>query len=137
MHNSGPLNYPALTGNERERATLDINVALQRQDIDIRSQMLHNQQHLAAVQIKAAEREFLRSTRAKGVISTARFRFGRWTIWKCQVNRDYAWSTQAGRWKVSVSKYPSASNATRQRLLVEGLKRRVADLTIRSPVYGK
>ena len=135
------INSPALTNEyERERATLDsINVALQRQDIDIRSQMLHNQHtsDLAAVQIKAAEREFLRSQSAKGVISQRDFDRAMDNLESARLNRDYALvNAKLQAESLTFELKTKRLERERQRLLVEGLKRRVADLTIRSPVDG-
>jgi HlyD family secretion protein len=135
------INSPTLTNEyEREHTTLDsVNVALQRQDIDIRSQMLHNQHtsDLAAVQIKAAQREFQRSESARGVISQRDFDRAMDNLESARLNHDYALANaKLQQESLAFELKTKRLERERQRLLVEGLKRRVEDLTVRSPVDG-
>jgi HlyD family secretion protein len=137
------LDSPALVNQyAQERATLDsLNIALERQSIEIRRQILKNQEDSdqAGVQIHAAEREFKRADTAwhQGVIP----------------ERDYARASDdvdsarlAYSHAVANAKLENESlqfelrtkrvERDRQKLLVEDLGRRVADLQVRSPVSG-
>jgi HlyD family secretion protein len=137
------LDSPALVNQyAQERATLDsLDIALERQSIEIRRQILKNQEDSdqAGVQIHAAEREFKRADAAwhQGVIP----------------ERDYARASDdvdsarlAYSHAVANAKLENESlqfelrtkrvERDRQKLLVEDLGRRVADLQVRSPVSG-
>jgi HlyD family secretion protein len=139
----GTLDSPSLVNEyAQERATLDsLNVALERQAIEVRRQELQNKEQadLASVQIHAAQREFKRAA----------------TAWKEQVipERDYARAgddvdTAQLTYDHAVANAKLADESLefelrtkrlerdRQRLLVENLARKVQDLTIRSPVDG-
>jgi HlyD family secretion protein len=137
------LDSPELTNElQREQATLDsLDAALARQQIEIRRQILTGQQQadLALVAITAAERELKRSqwawdqrviserdyTRAQDEVSTARLNF------------NHARDTAAlERDSLALELRTRRLERDRQALTVAGLKRRVAELTVRSPVDG-
>ena len=137
------LESPELTNElQREQATLDsLDAALARQQIEIRRQILTDEQRadLAQVTINAAERELKRSqwawdqrviserdyTRAQDEVSTARLNF------------DHARDTAAlERDSLTLEQRTRRLERDRQALTVAGLKRRVAELTVRSPVDG-
>jgi HlyD family secretion protein len=134
---------PTLTNEyERERATLDsVDAALQRQDIDVRSQLLQNQQtsDLAAVQLKAAEREYQRSESAlqEGVIPQRDLDRARDSLDSAKLTHEHALANAKLQEEVfNFELKTKRLERERQRLLVEGLKRRVDDLTVHSPVDG-
>jgi len=137
------LDSPELTNElQREQATLDsLDAALARQQIEVRRQILTGQQQadLAQVAITAAERELKRSqwawdqrviserdyTRAQDEVSTARLNF------------NHARDTAAlERDSLALELRTRRLERDRQALTVAGLKRRVAELTVRSPVDG-
>jgi HlyD family secretion protein len=139
----GMLDSPALVNSyTQERATLDsLNVALGRQEIDLRKQELADKEQadLAQVAIHGAQREYNREE----------------TSWKEGVepekNLDQAGDNLAN---AKLAYQQSLANAKlnaesleydlrtkrlerdRQKLVVDNLAREVADLTVRSPVRG-
>jgi HlyD family secretion protein len=135
------ISSPALINEyERERATLDsLNVALQRQDIDIRNQMLQNRHasDIAGVQLKAAEREFQRSQSARAVISQRDFDQAMDNLESAKLTRDFTLANaKLQEESLAFELTTKRLERKRQRLLVEGLKRRVDVLAVRSPVDG-
>jgi len=134
---------PALINEyERERATLDsVDVALRRQEIDIRSQLLQNQQtsDLAAVQIKAAEREYQRSENAlqQGVIPQRDLDRAKDSLESAKLTHDHALANAKLQQDILTFDLKAKRlDRERQQLLVAGLKRRVDDLMVHSPVDG-
>ena len=126
----------------RERATLDsLDVALQRQAVEMRRQRLQDQQttDLANVALKAAEREFTRMDeafangaipmrdvdRAKDALDEAKLKYEH-ALQNARMQSDSLDSDLKTR----------QLERERQRLVVDGLQRRVNDLPIRSPVNG-
>lgn len=127
---------------ERERATMaSLEVAVQRQSIDTRRQLLGNQQtiDLANVSIQAAEREQRRAEDSwtKRLISERDYEKARDDAVAAAVNHKHAVAT-AGLQKESLEFELSARRLERdrQRLVVKDLERRVGDLEIKSPVDG-
>lgn len=127
---------------EREQATLaSLEVAVQRQSIDTRRQLLANQQtiDLANVTIQAAQREQQRAedSWSKHLISERDYEKARDDAVAAGVNHKHAVET-AGLQKESLEFELRARRLERdrQRLVVEDLQRRVADLEIKSPVNG-
>ena len=126
----------------RERATLDsLDVALQRQAVEMRRQRLQDQQttDLANVALKAAEREFTRMDeafangaipmrdvdRAKDALDEAKLKYEH-ALQNARMQSDSLDSDLKTR----------QLERERQKLVVDGLQRRVNDLPIRSPVNG-
>ena len=139
----GTLDSPALRNEyDRERATLDsLNAALSRQEIEIRRQMLLSQQQadLAKVAITAAEREKKRAQTAwdERVISERDYRRALDDVDTAKLNFDHASATTGlERDSLALDLRTKRLERDRQSLVVENLKSRVADLTIRSPVSG-
>ena len=127
---------------EREQATLaGLEVAVQRQSIDTRRQLLANQQasDLANVNIQAAERELRRAEDSWGkkLISERDFEKARDDAAAARVNHKHALET-ATLQKESLQFELRARRLERdrQRLVVQDLERRVGDLNIKSPVDG-
>lgn len=127
---------------ERERATLaSLEIAVQRQSIDTRRQLLENQQasDLAKVNIQAAERELRRAEDSwrKHLISERDYEKARDDAAAASVNHKHALETALLQ-KESLEFELRARKLEhdRQRLVVEDLERRVADLEIASPVDG-
>ena len=127
---------------EREQATLaSLEVAVQRQSIDTRRQLLANQQtiDLANVEIQAAEREQRRAEDSWGkhLISERDYEKARDEAAAASVNHKHAIET-AGLQKESLQFELSARRLERdrQRLVVQDLQRRVGDLEMKSPVDG-
>ena len=127
---------------ERERATLEsLEIAVQRQSIDTRRQLLANQQasDLAKVNIQAAQRELRRAEDSwnKRLISERDFEKARDDAAAATVNHQHAIET-AGLQKESLEFELQARRLERdrQRFVVEDLQRRVTDLEIKSPVDG-
>jgi HlyD family secretion protein len=137
------LDSPA-TSNEyqRERATLDsMNIALERQEIEIRRQILRSQQQadLAKVAIAAAERELRRSESAwkDHVFSEHDYELARDNVTTSKLNYEHALQTATlERDSLALELRTRRLERDRQKLLVEDLQRRVADLIVRSPVDG-
>lgn len=127
---------------EREQATLaSMEIAVQRQSIDTRRQLLANQQtiDLANVNIQAAEREQRRAEDSWGkhLISERDYEKARDDAAAAGVNHKHAIET-AQLQKESLQFELSAKRLERdrQRLVVEDLQRRVGELEIKSPVDG-
>jgi HlyD family secretion protein len=137
------LDSPA-TSNEyqRERATLEsMNIALERQEIEIRRQLLRSQQHadLSKVAIAAAERELRRAESAfrDHVFSEHDYERARDNVTTSKLNYEHALQTATlERDSLALELRTRRLERDRQKLLVEDLQRRVADLTVRSPVDG-
>jgi HlyD family secretion protein len=137
------LDSPA-TSNEyqRERATLDgMNVALDQHEIEARRQILRSQQHadLAKVAIAAAEREFRRAESAWKDHVFSQFDYERAgdNVVTAKLNYEHALQTAAlERDSLTLELRSRRLERDRQKLLVEDLQRRVADLTVQSPVDG-
>lgn len=127
---------------EREQSTLaSLEVAVERQSIDTRQQLLGNQQtiDLANVSIQAAQREQRRAedSWAKRLISERDYEKARDDAAAAAVNHKHAVET-AGLQKESLEFELRARRLERdrQRLVVKDLQRRVSDLEIKSPVNG-
>ena len=139
----GALDSPSLVNEyQREQATLDsLSVDLGRQDIEDRRQELKNREDIdqAGVQIEAAQREFRRAETARrdGVIPERDFAKARDDVKSAQLAFDHASAnarleTDSMRFELRTKRL----ERDRQKLVVENLARRVAELTIRSPVDG-
>jgi HlyD family secretion protein len=137
------LDSPELSNEyQRERATLDsLDAALEHQQIEIRRQLLTGQQQadLAQVAIKAAERELKRAQWAwdQHAMSERDYQHSIDDVATAKLNFEHARDT-AGleRDSVVLDLRTRRLERDRQALVVEGLKQRVADLTLRSPVNG-
>lgn len=137
------LDSPALRNEyQREQATLDsLNAALERQEIEIRRQMLLSQQQadLARVSIQAAEREKVRAQSAwdERVISEQDYRRRLDDLETAKLNFDHASATAAlERDSLALELRTKRLERDRQALIVANLKSRVDELTVRSPVDG-
>lgn len=137
------LDSPALRNEyERERATLaGLDAALARQAIEIRRQNLLNQQQadLADVQIRAAERELARAQTAwaSRVIPERDLRKAQDDVSTARLNFDHASATTGlERESLQLDLRTRRLERDRQALVVKNLERRVAQLTVRSPVDG-
>jgi HlyD family secretion protein len=139
----GTLDSPELKNEyQRERATLDsLNAALAHQEIEIRRQLLTSQQQadLAKVAIEAAERELKRSQWAwdQHAISERDYRRAIDDVSTAKLNFNHARET-AGleRDSVVLDLRTKRLERDRQSLVVDDLKQRVEELTVRSPVDG-
>jgi len=137
------LESPELNNEyQRERATLDsLNAALERQQIEIRRQLLTSKQQadLAQVAITAAERELKRAQWAwdQRAMSERDYRRSIDDVATAKLNFEHARDT-AGleRDSVVLDLKTRTLERDRQALVVENLKRRVEELTVRSPVNG-
>lgn len=137
------LDSPELRNElEQERATLEgLEVAVQRQSIDTRRQLLANQQasDIADVNIQAAERELRRAEDSwkQRLISERDYEKARDDAAAAKVNHKHAIESAVLQ-KESLQFELRARRLERdgQRLVVEDLERRVADLDIKSPVDG-
>ena len=137
------LDSPELKNEyQRERATLDsLNAALSHQEIEIRRQLLTSQQQadLAKVAIEAAERELKRSQWAwdQHAISERDYRRAIDDVSTAKLNFNHARET-AGleRDSVVLDLRTKRLERDRQSLVVDDLKHRVEELTVRSPVDG-
>jgi HlyD family secretion protein len=127
---------------QRERATLEsLNTTLQRQGIEIRRQNLRNQEQgdLADVQIRAAERELQRAQAAwdSGAISERDLRRAEDERESARLSFEHARQTAAlERESLDLDLRSRRLDRDRQALVVSNLKRRVDELTVRSPVNG-
>jgi HlyD family secretion protein len=137
------LESPALRNEfEREQATLDsLNAALDRQEIEIRRQILQSRQQadVAKVAITAANREKDRAQAAwdERVISERDYRRAVDDLDTAKLNYDHASSNaDLERDSLALELRTKRLERDRQRLAVENLKRRVDELTVRSPVDG-
>jgi HlyD family secretion protein len=126
----------------REQSTLaSLEVAVQRQSIDTRRQLLGNQQtiDLANVSIQAAEREQRRAEDSWGkhLISERDYEKARDDAAAAAVNHEHAIAT-ATLQKESLEFELRARrlDRDRQKLVVQDLSRRVDDLDVKSPVDG-
>jgi HlyD family secretion protein len=139
----GTLDSPELSNEyQREQATLDsLNAALARQEIEIRRQLLTSQQQsdLAQVAIKAAERERKRAQWAwdQHAMSERDYQHAIDDVSTAKLNFDHARDT-AGleRDSVVLDLRTRRLERDRQAFVVAGLKQRVEELNIRSPVDG-
>ena len=126
----------------REQATLaGMEVGVQRQSIDTRRQLLANQQtiDLANVNIQAAEREQRRAEDSWGkhLISERDYEKARDDAAAATVNHKHAIETaQLQKESLEFELRAKRLERDRQRLVVQDLERRVADLDIKSPVDG-
>jgi HlyD family secretion protein len=137
------LDSPELKNEyQRERATLDsLNSALARQEIEIRRQMLASQQQadLTQVAISAAKREAKRAQLAwdERVISERDYRRAIDDVDTAKLNFNQAHDTAAlERDSLALELRTKRLERDRQTFVVENLKQRVEELTIRSPVDG-
>src|SRR5690606_18430261 len=137
------LDSPELRNElQRERATLEaLEVAVQRESIETRRQLLANQQasDLANVAIQAAERELRRAedSWSKRLISERDYEKARDDAAAAAVNHKHAIETaQLQKESLEFELRARRLERDRQRLLVEDLQRRVEGLEIRSPVDG-
>lgn len=127
---------------QRERATLEsLNTTLQRQGIEIRRQNLRNQEQgdLADVQIRAAERELQRAQAAwdSGAISERDLRRAQDERESARLSFEHARQTaDLERESLDLDLRSRRLDRDRQALAVSNLKRRVDELTVRSPVDG-
>jgi len=137
------LDSPELRNEfQREQATLDsLDAALDRQQIEIRRQILTSKQQadLAEVTIKAAERELKRSQWAWDlhVIPERDYRRAIDDVSTAQLNFDHARETaDLERDSLALDLRTKRLERDRQALLVANLRTRVAALDVRSPVDG-
>jgi HlyD family secretion protein len=137
------LDSPELTNeDQREEATLQsLDAALGRQEIEIRREILTSKQQadLAQVSIKAAERELKRSQWAwdQRVISERDYVRAMDDVSTAQLNFDHARDAASlERDSLALDLKTKRLERDRQALVVEALKRRVEELTVRSPVDG-
>jgi HlyD family secretion protein len=127
---------------QREQATLDsLTTDLERQRIEVRRRVLANQQaaDLANVQIKAAQREFQRAQSSwdMKVISERDYQRARDDLSAAELTYrhavDNAGLDEEGLgFEIKTRKL----ERDRQNLVVENLRRRVAELDVKSPVAG-
>lgn len=137
------LDSPELNNEyQREQATLEsLDAALARQQIEIRREILTSQQQsdLAQVTIEAAERELKRSQWAwdQHVISERDYRRAIDDVSTAKLNYSHA-RDSAGlqRDSLALDLRTKRLERDRQALVVAGLKDRVAQLSVRSPVNG-
>jgi HlyD family secretion protein len=127
---------------QRENATLEsVDTALQRQAIEIRRQKLATKEaaDLADVQIRAAERELQRAKWAfdKGAIPERDLKAAEDQRESAKLAYDHAMET-SGLEQESLDLDLRARRLERERqgYVVANLKRRVDELTVRSPVDG-
>lgn len=137
------LESPELNNEyQREHATLDsLNAALERQQIEIRRQLLTSKQQadLAQVAITAAERELKRAQWAwdQRAMSERDYQRSIDDVSTAKLNFEHARDT-AGleRDSVVLDLETRKLERDRQALVVENLKRRIDELNVRSPVSG-
>ncbi len=127
---------------QRERATLEsLDTALQRQAIEVRRQKLATKEagDLANIKIRAAEREFERAKWAwdKGAIPERDLKSAEDDRESAKLAYDHAMET-AGLEQDSLDLDLRARRLERERqgYVVANLKRRVDELSVRSPVDG-
>jgi HlyD family secretion protein len=137
------LDSPELSNQyQRERATLDsLNAALDHQQIEIRRQLLASKQQadLAEVAIKAAERELKRAQWAwdQHAMSERDYQHAIDDVSTAKLNFEHARDTASlERDSVVLDLRTRRLERDRQALVVEGLKQRVEELSLRSPVDG-
>jgi HlyD family secretion protein len=126
----------------RERATLDsLTAALERQEIEIRRQLMTSKQQadLAQVAINAAERELKRAQWAwdQRAMSERDYRRSIDDVATAKLNFEHARDT-AGleRDSVVLDLKTRRLERDRQQLVVKNLERQVDELNVRSPVNG-
>ncbi len=137
------VDSPALRNEyERERATLEsLTVDLKREEIDVRRRILQGQQErdMAAVAIRAAEREFARSQLAwdQKVISERDYRRAKDELDEAKLTHDHAVQASAlDKESLEFELQTRRLQRERQQLVVADLERRVGELAVRSPVDG-
>jgi HlyD family secretion protein len=127
---------------QRERATLEsLDTALQRQAIEIRRQKLATKEaaDLANVQIRAAERELQRAQSAwdKGAIPERDLRTAEDNRESAKLAYDHAMETSGlEQESLDLDLRARRQDRERQGFVVQNLKRRVDELSVRSPVDG-
>lgn len=139
----GTLASPSLESEyQRERATLEsLDTALQRQAIEIRRQKLSTKEaaDLANVQIRAADRELQRAQAAwdKGAIPERDLKTAEDNRESAKLTYDHAMES-SGLEQESLDLDLRARRLERERqgFTVANLKRRVDELSVRSPVDG-
>ncbi len=139
----GSIDSPQLQNEyDRERASLEsLEIAVQRQSIETRRELLTNQQTSdnAGVAIKAAERELKRAEDAwqARAISQRDWEKAQDDLTTARLAHDHAIQNAAlAKDSLEFELKTARLDRDRQRLLVQDLKRRVDQLTIRSPVDG-
>jgi len=126
----------------RERASLQsLDAGIAHQEIEVRQQLLTSQQQadLAQVQINAAQREYNRLQTAwkEGVWPERDFAKAADDLANAKLGYQHARaSAQLNRESVVLDLRTRRLDRDRQALVVEDLKRRVGELTVRSPVDG-
>jgi HlyD family secretion protein len=137
------LDSPELDNEyQREHATLDsLNAALERQEIEIRRQLLTGKQQadLAQVAITAAQRELKRAQWAwdQRAMSERDYQRSIDEVATAKLNFEHARDTAGLERDSGVLDLKTRKlERDRQALVVENLKRRVAELSVRSPVSG-
>ena len=126
----------------REQATAEsLEVAVSRQSIETRKELLANQQTTdnAEVSIRAAERELKRAEDAWGsrAISQRDYEKARDDLTTARLAHEHAIENAAlEKESLEFELKTRRLERDRQRLLVQDLKRRVDELTLRSPVDG-
>lgn len=137
------IDSPSLRNEyQREQATLEgMTLDLKREEIDIRRSVLQSRQasDLAGVTIKAAEREFQRAEAAwqRQVISERDYLRARDDLDAARLTHAHA--LQNGGLEKDSLEFELQTRRLqleRQQLLVTDLERRVAELSVRSPVDG-
>ena len=127
---------------QRERATLDsLDAALLRQKIEIRRETLTSQQQadVSQVSIEAAQRELKRAQWAwdQKVISERDYKRAQDDVSTAKLNFDHARDTATlEKDSLALDLRTRTLERERQALIVEDLKQRVGELTVRSPVDG-
>ena len=127
---------------QRERATLEsLDTALQRQAIEIRRQKLATKEaaDLANVQIRAAEREFQRAKWAfdEGAIPERDLKAAEDARESAKLAYDHAMeNTGLEQESLDLDLRARRLERERQGYVVSNLKRRVDELSVRSPVDG-
>ena len=127
---------------QRENATLEsLDTALQRQAIEVRRQKLATKEagDLANVQIRAAEREYQRAKWAfgEGAIPERDLKAAEDQRESAKLAYDHAMETSGlERESLDLDLRARRLERERQGYVVQNLKRRVDELTVRSPVDG-
>lgn len=128
---------------QRELATLQsMDAALARQRIELQQQLLSNQQQadLAAVRMQAALRDLQREQAAWSlhVISERRYEAEYDTYSIARLSFEHAReNARLGQQQILLDLRTRTLARNAQSLLVAGLKRRLDELTVRSPVPGR
>jgi HlyD family secretion protein len=137
------LDSPELTNEyQRERATLEsVDTALARQRLEMRAQNLTSQQQadLTKVSIEAAQREMKRAKWAwdQKAISERDYKRAQDDVATAELNFVHARDTAAlQRDSLALDLRTRTLERERQFLVVQNLKERVDELTVRSPVDG-